>query len=156
LVNNQYAISTRFTESHPQPQLAMWANGYCVPNEVVDGNDIEAVIPAVERAVARARAGQGPTLIEFMTYRWQGHFSGDPAAYRPEGELERWKEKDPIKITRGRLISEHGVNETDVQSIHARVESEISGYIQFALESPNPDPEDAVKYVYTDIEVEAR
>jgi pyruvate dehydrogenase E1 component alpha subunit len=91
-----------------------------------------------------------------MTYRWQGHFSGDPAAYRPEGELERWKEKDPIKVTRGRLLSEHGVKESDVQSIHTRVESVISEYIQFALESPNPDPEDAVKHVYTDIEVEAR
>ena len=111
VVNNQYAISTHFSESHPQKQLAMWADGYCVPNEVIDGNDIEAVIPAVERAAARARSGQGPTLIEFMTYRWQGHFSGDPAAYRPEGELESWKEKDPIKVTKARLLSEHGVTE---------------------------------------------
>jgi pyruvate dehydrogenase E1 component alpha subunit len=156
VVNNQYAISTHFTESHPQKQLANWADGYCVPNEIVDGNDIEAVIPAMERAVARARMGQGPTLIEFMTYRWQGHFSGDPAAYRPQGELESWKEKDPIKVTKDRLISMHGIAEGDIQAIHTRVDEEIAGYIQFALESPSPDPEDAVKHVYMDIEVEGR
>jgi TPP-dependent pyruvate/acetoin dehydrogenase alpha subunit len=156
LVNNQYAISTHFTESHPQKQLATWADGYCVPNEIVDGNNIEAVIPAVERAVARARKGEGPTLIEFMTYRWQGHFSGDPAAYRPEGELDAWKEKDPIKITKARLISEHGVTEEEFTAIHTNVDKKIAAYIQFSLESPNPDPEDAVKHVYTDLEVEGR
>jgi pyruvate dehydrogenase E1 component alpha subunit len=156
VVNNQYAISTPFTESHPQKQLATWADGYGVPNETVDGNDVEAVIPAVERAVARARAGDGPTLIELMTYRWQGHFSGDPAAYRPAGELERWKEKDPLKLTKSRLLSKHGVSEADLQQIDARVETEIAGYVRFALESPSPDLEDAVKHVYADIEVEAR
>jgi TPP-dependent pyruvate/acetoin dehydrogenase alpha subunit len=156
VVNNQYAISTPVAESHPQKQLASWADGYCVPNEVVDGNDIEAVIPAVERAVRRGRAGDGPTLLEFMTYRWQGHFSGDPAAYRPEGELDLWKEKDPIKRARERLLSAHGVEEADLEQIDERVAAEVDGYIRFALESPVPDPEDAVKHVYADIEVEAR
>lgn len=156
LVNNQYAVSTPYRESHPQEQLAMWADGYCVPNEVIDGNDIEAVIPAVERAAARARARQGPTLIEFMTYRWQGHFSGDPGAYRPEGELEHWKTKDPLKITRARLLTEHGVEEKELAAIQSRVDTKIAEYIQFALESPNPDVEDAVKHVYMDIEVEGR
>jgi TPP-dependent pyruvate/acetoin dehydrogenase alpha subunit len=156
LVNNQYAISTQFRESHPQPQLATWADGYCVPNETIDGNDIEVVIPAVERAAARARAGQGPTLIEFMTYRWQGHFSGDPAAYRPQGELEKWKEKDPIKLAKARLMTEHGVSDEQFKAISAKIETEIASFIQFASESPNPDPEDAVKHVYADIEVEGR
>ncbi len=156
LVNNQYAISTHYKESHPQERLAMWADGYCVPNETIDGNDLEAVILAVERAAARARAGQGPTLIEFMTYRWQGHFSGDPAAYRPQGELESWKEKDPIKLTKVKLMADHGVSEAEINAIHARVENEIADYLTVALESPNPDPLDSVKHVYTDIEVEGR
>jgi TPP-dependent pyruvate/acetoin dehydrogenase alpha subunit len=156
LVNNQYAISTHYKESHHQEHLAMWADGYCVPNETVDGNDLEAVIPSVERAAARARAGQGPTLIEFMTYRWQGHFSGDPAAYRPQGELESWKEKDPIKLTKVKLMKDHGVSEDEINAIHAQVEVEIAGYIKFAQESPSPDVEDAVKHVYTDIVVEGR
>lgn len=156
LVNNQYAISTHYTESHPQKQLATWADGYCVPNEIVDGNDIEEVVPAMERAVVRARDGQGPTLLELMTYRWQGHFSGDPSAYRPEGELEKWKEKDPIKIIKDRLMSKHGAKEKNLKAIHERVDAEIAEYVKFSLESPSPDPEDAVKHVYTDIELEVR
>jgi pyruvate dehydrogenase E1 component alpha subunit len=156
VVNNQYAISTHYLESHPQQRLATWADGYCVPNETIDGNDVEVVIASVERAAERARAGQGPTLIELMTYRWQGHFSGDPAAYRPEGELESWKEKDPLKLTRAKLASKFGVTEEELNEISARVESEIAGYIQFALESPSPDPEDALKHVYMDVEVEGR
>ncbi len=156
LINNLYAISTRYTEAHPQKQLATWADGYEVPNEVVDGNDIEAVIEAVERASERARRGEGPTLLEFMTYRWQGHFSGDPAAYRPDGELESWKEKCPLTRTKAKLIQVHGVSEAEIQAIHDRVETEIAGYVKFSLESPIPDPEYAVKHVYTDIEVEAR
>jgi TPP-dependent pyruvate/acetoin dehydrogenase alpha subunit len=155
LVNNQYAISTHYTESHPQKQLATWADGYCVPNETIDGNDIEVVIETIERAAEFARVGKGPTLIELMTYRWQGHFSGDPAAYRPEGELESWKEKDPILVARAKLL-ERGTKQAEVDAIHARVETEIAEYLRFSLESPSPDPEDGIKHVYMDIEVEGR
>jgi TPP-dependent pyruvate/acetoin dehydrogenase alpha subunit len=155
LVNNQYAISTHYTESHPQKQLATWADGYCVPNETIDGNDIEVVIETIERAAEFARAGKGPTLIELMTYRWQGHFSGDPAAYRPEGELESWKEKDPILVARAKLL-ERGTKQSELDAIHTRVETEIAEYLRFSLESPSPDPEDGIKHVYMDIEVEGR
>jgi TPP-dependent pyruvate/acetoin dehydrogenase alpha subunit len=155
VVNNQYAISTHFTESHPQKQLATWADGYCVPNETIDGNDIEVVIETIERAAEFARAGKGPTLIELMTYRWQGHFSGDPAAYRPEGELESWKEKDPILVAKAKLL-ERGTKQAELDAIHARVETEIAEYLRFSLESPSPDPKDGIKHVYMDIEVEGR
>jgi TPP-dependent pyruvate/acetoin dehydrogenase alpha subunit len=155
VVNNQYAISTHFTESHPQKQLATWADGYCVPNETIDGNDIEVVIETIERAAEQARLGKGPTLIELMTYRWQGHFSGDPAAYRPEGELESWKAKDPILLAKAKLL-ERGSTEAELNAIHARVEQLITEYVKFAVESPNPDPKDGIKHVYMDIEVEGR
>lgn len=155
VVNNHYAISTHYTESHPQKQLATWADGYCVPNETIDGNDIEVVIETIERAAEHARLGKGPTLIELMTYRWQGHFSGDPAAYRPEGELESWKEKDPILVAKAKL-TERGTTEAELKAIHDRVEVLIAEYVKFALESPNPDPEDGIKHVYMDIEVEGR
>lgn len=155
VVNNHYAISTHYTESHPQKQLATWADGYCVPNETIDGNDIEVVIETIERAAEHARLGKGPTLIELMTYRWQGHFSGDPAAYRPEGELESWKEKDPILVAKDKL-TERGTTEAEFKAIHDRVEVLIAEYVKFALESPNPDPEDGIKHVYMDIEVEGR
>jgi pyruvate dehydrogenase E1 component alpha subunit len=156
LVNNQYAISTKFTETHPQSQLAEWAQGYCTPSEIVDGNDIELVQEAMERAVARARQGDGPTVIEFMTYRWQGHFSGDPAAYRPAGELESWKEKDPIKRAKEKLTTEHGVSEAELAGLQARIDAEIDSYVKYSLESPSPDPSYATAHVYADYEVEGR
>jgi pyruvate dehydrogenase E1 component alpha subunit len=155
LLNNQYAISTRYTDTHPQPQLAEWAKGYCVPSETVDGNDVETVVEAMGRAVARARSGAGPTLIEFMTYRWQGHFSGDPAAYRPAEEVALWKEKDPIQLAREKLLAAHGLSQAELDAIQARVDEVIAAYVQFSLESPYPDPAYATAHVYTDIEVEA-
>lgn len=156
LINNQYAISTPYTESHPQKQLSDWGKGYNVPSITVDGNDIEAVIEVTQSAVDRARRGEGPTLIELMTYRWQGHFSGDPAAYRPEGELEKWKEKCPIKLAKEKLLNHFGVHESEITEIHNWVEEEINSYLAFSLASPNPSPQDSIKYVYTDVEVEGR
>jgi len=126
-----------------------------VPSETVDGNDVETVIDVMERAVARARGGGGPTVIEFMTYRWQGHFSGDPAAYRPAEEVAYWKDKDPIKLAREKLLSTHGVKPEEIDELHARVDEIIAAYLQFSLESPSPDPSYATAHVYTDIEVEA-
>jgi len=154
LLNNQYAISTHYTESHPQKQLAAWADGYGVPNEVVDGNDIEAVIEAAERAAERARKGEGPTLIEFMTYRWQGHFSGDPAAYRPAGELEAWQDKCPLKRCRTKLIEVHKISEKELAELEAEAEKEIQEAVTFALESPWPDPKNALEHVYASYQVE--
>ncbi|MBI9104198.1 MAG: thiamine pyrophosphate-dependent dehydrogenase E1 component subunit alpha [Spirochaetales bacterium] len=154
LLNNQYAISTHYTESHPQKQLATWADGYGVPNEVVDGNDIQAVVEATERAAERARKGEGPTLLEFMTYRWQGHFSGDPAAYRPDGELEAWQEKCPLKKCREVLVKKHKCTEAELKKLEDAAEEEIQDAVKFALESPWPDPKNALKYVYSSLQVE--
>ncbi len=154
LLNNQYAISTHYTESHPQKQLATWAEGYEVPNEVVDGNDIEAVVEATERAVERARKGEGPTLIEFMTYRWQGHFSGDPAAYRPDGELEEWLEKCPIKRCKETLLKKFKCTEAQLKKLEDKAEEEIQDAVKFALDSPWPDPKNAIEHVYSSYKVE--
>ncbi len=154
LLNNQYAISTHYTESHPQKQLATWAEGYEVPNEVVDGNDIEAVVEATERAVERARKGEGPTLIEFMTYRWQGHFSGDPAAYRPDGELEEWLEKCPIKRCKETLLKKFKCTEAQLKKLEDKAEEEIQDAVKSALDSPWPDPKNAIEHVYSSYKVE--
>jgi pyruvate dehydrogenase E1 component alpha subunit len=156
LINNQYAISTPYFESHPQKNLSDWAKGYNVPSETIDGNDIEVVIQSTQKAVDHARSGQGPTLLEMMTYRWQGHFSGDPAAYRPEGELEKWKERCPIKLTEKRLINDFNISESDISAIHQKAEDEVQNYLEFSLESPWPSIEDATSYVYTDLAVEER
>jgi TPP-dependent pyruvate/acetoin dehydrogenase alpha subunit len=154
LLNNQYAISTHYKEAHPQKQLATWADGYEVPNEVVDGNDIEAVVEASERAAERARKGEGPTLIEFLTYRWQGHFAGDPAAYRPEGEVEEWKAKCPIARARKKLIEAHGCQEKELRKLEQKADEEIADAVEFALNSPWPDPKNAVEHVYADYQAE--
>ena len=154
LVNNQYAISTHYTESHPQKQLATWADGYGVPNETVDGNDVEAVYEAVQRAAERARAGGGPTLLELMTYRWQGHFAGDPAAYRPDEEVAAWKARCPIKLCREILLEERGVPAEELVAMEKAADAEIAECVRFSLESPWPDLASATTHVYADLEVE--
>ncbi|MFO7729856.1 MAG: thiamine pyrophosphate-dependent dehydrogenase E1 component subunit alpha [Spirochaetia bacterium] len=156
LINNQYAISTHYKESHPQQQLATWADGYEVPQEVVDGNDIEAVVEATERAAARARKGKGPSLIEFMTYRWQGHFAGDPAAYRPDEELEYWRNHCPLKLARERLLNDHNVKESELKKLEQKADEEIDDAVKFSLESPKPDPKNALRHVWADRDAEDR
>lgn len=156
LINNQYAISTPYFESHPQKYLSEWAKGYNVPSETIDGNDIEVVIQSTQKAVEYARSGQGPSLLEMMTYRWQGHFSGDPAAYRPEGELEKWKERCPIKLTEKRLINDFNISESEISTIHQKAEDDVQNYLDFSLASSWPSTQDATSWVYTDYIVEER
>ncbi|SRR6056297_6455 len=156
LINNQYAISTHYKESHPQEQLATWADGYEVPRQVVDGNDIEAVVEATEKAAKRGRQGKGPTFIECMTYRWQGHFAGDPAAYRPDDEVKYWKDRCPLKIARDRLMKNHGVSTTELSTLEEKADKEIAEAVAFSLESPKPDPKDALRHVWANRDAEDR
>ena len=156
LLNNQYAISTHCSEAHPQKELKTWAEGYEVPSYRIDGNDVEEVITVMEEAVSHARNGEGPTFLELMTYRWQGHFSGDPAAYRPEGELEEWKKRDPILLAKTNLLKREGVSEEQLETIHDEVERIVLDASAFALSSPLPDNESALLHVYADREVEVR
>ena len=155
LVNNQYAISTKYTEAQPQQRLKTWGEGYEVPSFYVDGNDIEAVVEAVEAAVERGRKGEGPTLLEFDTYRWQGHFAGDPAAYRPEEEVQAWKDRDPVKLCRNTML-ERGISEADIKKIEDEEEGHVQDMLKFSLESPYPGIETATTYTYADREVETR
>lgn len=155
LVNNQYAISTKYTDAHPQKRLKTWGEGYEVPSFYVDGNDVEAVVEAVEAAVERARKGEGPTLLEFDTYRWQGHFAGDPAAYRPEEEVQAWKDRDPVKLCRNTML-ERGISEDELKKIEDEEEAHVQDMLKFSLESPYPGIETATTYTYADREVETR
>lgn len=156
LVNNLYAISTHTDRAHPVKDLAQMASGYNIPGVIVDGNDVEAVYDAASAAVARARRGEGPTLLELKTYRWQGHFSGDPASYRPEEEVRMWKERCPIKRARRKLIEVHQVPETEVRSVEQKVEEEIAAMLKFSLESPQPEACEALRHVYVGREVSGR
>lgn len=127
-----------------------------MPSFYVDGNDIEAVVEIVEQAVERARKGEGPTLIEFDTYRWQGHFAGDPAAYRPDDEVAAWKAKDPVKLCRKVLLEREKVAEADLKKIEDEEEAHVQDMLKFSLESPFPTVDTATTFTYADREVETR
>ena len=115
------------------------------PGLVVDGNDVLAVYEASAEAVARARAGQGPTLIECKTYRWQTHFEGEPDTYRPPEEVRAWLEREPIAPYRQRLIEDGVLSESIAIEIEAQVVAELDAAVDFARQSPWPEPETALQ-----------
>lgn len=146
--NNLYGISVRQDRHQRITDIADRAASYAMPGEVVDGTDVEAVRSAAERAVGRAREEGGPTLIECKVYRWLGHHAGDPANYRPEVELERWKERCPLKLCRERLVASGLLTEGQDRAIVEEAESEMWEAQAWAEEQPFPLPEKALEDVY--------
>lgn len=138
LENNSYAMSTPVAQTFKLDELSKRAEAYGIAGVTVDGNDYFAVREATAAAVARARAGAGPTLVEAKTYRCCGHSKSDRCEYRPEGELERWLERDPLQVMAGAL-GERGVTEEQLAQARARVEEEVAQAVEFARESPEPD-----------------
>jgi len=146
--NNQWAISTPFHEAVNIPDVAIRADGYGFPGEVVDGNDFFAVREAAERAVARARAGDGPTLIEAKSYRITPHSAATPNDNRPPEELELWRSRDPI-VRFADALAERGLVVPDrIAEIEAEAIREVDEAADYALSSPFPAPEAAVTDVY--------
>lgn len=137
--NNLYGEFTPLAAATAGADIASRAAGYAVPAEVVDGNDIWAVQEAAARAVDRARAGDGPTLLECKTYRHYGHSKSDPAPYRTKEELEEWLERDPLKLGRARLLAE-GATEEQVARVEERITAELDEAIENALAAAYPDP----------------
>ncbi|MCC7082364.1 MAG: thiamine pyrophosphate-dependent dehydrogenase E1 component subunit alpha [Burkholderiales bacterium] len=136
--NNLYMeytpIGTVTAVEHPAADRAA---AYGLARTIVDGNDADAVFRTASAAFARARAGQGPALIEAMTYRHSGHSRADPAQYRPKGELDEWLKRDPIKIYRERLVS-LGFPEVDLGAIEADTERRVNEATEAAKASPPP------------------
>ena len=148
--NNLYGISVDIRDVTNTPDLAVRAKAYDIPGVVVDGMDVVAVYEAAKTAVERARKGEGPTIIECKTYRWQGHHVGDPATYRKrksETEKEDWMKKDPIPALRKAVLKEGIATEADFAKIDEMVEKEIQNAVKFAVDSEYPPAEDA----YTDV-----
>jgi acetoin:2,6-dichlorophenolindophenol oxidoreductase subunit alpha len=137
--NNLYAEFTPLAAATAGGDIAARAAAYAVPSTVVDGNDLWAVRAAAGAAVERARAGEGPTLLECKTYRHYGHSKSDPATYRAEGELERWMERDPLKLARTRLL-ELGLMEAQIVEAEESTMAEMQQAIDNALAAPYPDP----------------
>ncbi|MCX5329873.1 MULTISPECIES: thiamine pyrophosphate-dependent dehydrogenase E1 component subunit alpha [unclassified Streptomyces] len=125
------------------------APAYGIPGETVDGNDVVAVRDAVAALAGRARAGDGPALLEAATYRHFGHSRSDPAAYRPAEEVERWLKHDPLDIARGRL-TELGVSEETLTAADERALDVVRKAVEAAKSAPGPDPEQALTDVWAD------
>jgi TPP-dependent pyruvate/acetoin dehydrogenase alpha subunit len=137
LENNHYAVSTPIRDSALVEDLSSRAAGYGMPGQTVDGNDAEAVFEAMAEPLRRARAGDGPSLLECKTYRQGGHHVNDPGAYLPRDELASWLARDPVKLLRDRLIDQ-GASESDVALIDERVEALMDEAVDFAVASPEP------------------
>ena len=147
--NNQWASTTPLEYACSVEDLHVRAAGYNMPGEQVDGNDILAVQQTAEKAVARARAGEGPTLIENKTYRIKGHYEGDPQKYRTDSEIKRWQDKkDPINRFSRVLFKKRVVSKKIVDQIWSEVQAELKEAITFAENSPFPQPEDALADLY--------
>jgi pyruvate dehydrogenase E1 component alpha subunit len=125
------------------------APGYRIPAEVIDGNDVVIVYGAVLRAAARARAGEGPTVIEAQTYRQFGHSRTDPGKYRPAEEVERWLKHDPLDVARARLEA-FGVTPDDIARVDERAAGRVAAAIDAAKNAPDPDPAEAFTDVWAD------
>jgi len=119
--NNQYGEYSAIHLTTPIENIADRAASYGIPGHVVDGQDVDVVASAVGEALERARAGHGPSLLEIKTYRYAGHSRADTAPYRPEGEFDRWYERDPINTYRTRLIEEGVLTAEEAGEIEARV-----------------------------------
>ena len=146
--NNLYAASTPFHEAFKVPSVAHRASAYGMPGVVVDGNDVLAVHAAAAEAIARARGGEGPTLLECMTYRLCGHSRSDPRTYRTKEEEAAWQARDPIPAFAAYLRDEEVANAEELLAIEAGVEQLIADAIAFADASPAPAPQDLYQDVY--------
>jgi len=147
--NNLFGVSCRQETVRNVKNISERAAAYGIPGTTIDGNDVEAVYETVKKASEYARKGNGPMLIECMTYRWRGHFEGEPefSVYRSEEELREWMEKCPIKRYRTVLIEE-GVDAKTLDDIESGVADEISQALDFARQSEYPDAADAMNDIY--------
>lgn len=144
--NNLYGISVDIKRVTKEHRISKRADAYGIKGVTIDGNDVFVVYEEVKKAVEKARKGEGPTLIECLTYRWQGHHVGDPGEYRPEEEVVEWKEKEPI----GKLEAMNLLTEEEIFKIKKNVEDEIKKAVEFAENSPYPEVEEAFTDIFVD------
>lgn len=148
--NNLYGMSTSTERSTAVPHVAMRAAAYSMHGESVDGNDFSAVTEAVDAAVARAREGGGPSLIENLTYRWRGHSKSDRNRYRTKEEIADWQGRDPIARTTEMLIAHGILAEGDAERLAAEAAEAVAAAIAAAKDAPDPDPAAVARGVYAE------
>jgi pyruvate dehydrogenase E1 component alpha subunit len=146
--NNQYAMSYSVDKAFAVDKISDRAAAYGMPGVTVDGNDIMAVYEAVSEAVERARAGDGPSLIENVTYRWRGHSKSDANVYRTREEIQAWKEKDPIVRFRKQLLDEDILTSEEADALIEEADAIIEDAVEFAESSPEPSLDAIEEGVY--------
>lgn len=146
--NNGYAMGTSVKRTSNVTDLYTLGEAFDMPSEPVDGMDVEEVHRAVARAAERARAGEGPTLLEFRTYRYKGHSMSDPQKYRTKDEVEGYKQRDPVEVARKVLLDKKFATEKDIEAIDQKVAAQVEESVKFAEESPFPEASEAFTDVY--------
>ncbi len=146
--NNQYGMSVPWANVSKLPDIAARSCAYGIPGEVVDGMDAVAVRAAVAKAAERARSGEGPTLIEAKTYRYFGHSHSDPRAYRTKDEEREWRDRDPIEVLRGEMLSFGLLKDEEYEELDEFVSNKLDAAMAFAEASPAPDPSEVETDVY--------
>lgn len=150
--NNGYGISVSQARHQNIKDIALRAHAYGIPGVIVDGNNVEEVYTAVSEAVARARKGEGPSLIECKTYRWRGHHEGDAnrgGRYRSQEEILSWETKCPIQKTEAKLV-QMGIPAQELEDFKSKIQQEIDEAVEFAKNSPWPDLSEVTTDVYAD------
>jgi len=142
--NNQFGVGTRFCNISNEPDVAKRAAGYNIPGVIVDGMDVVAVYDAAKKAIEYAKAGNGPTILEMKTWRYRMHFQGEPASYRTQEEEAEWLKKDPLEIAKTKLNAMGLLDDATILEIESNVLKELDEAVEFARNSPDPDPEDAL------------
>ncbi len=150
--NNKWAIGMAHERATSQTEIYKKASVFGMSGVEVDGMDVLAVRSAAQTAIARARAGEGPTLIEALTYRFRGHSLADPDELRSKAEKEQWLARDPIKKFAAYLVEQDLARQEDLKAIDQRIQATINDAVQFAEESPEPDPQELRRYIFAEEE----
>jgi pyruvate dehydrogenase E1 component alpha subunit len=148
--NNKWAIGMAHERASSQTEIYKKASVFGMPGYEVDGMDVLAVRAIAQEAVARARAGEGPTLIECLTYRFRGHSLADPDELRSKDEKDEWLARDPIKQFERYLLSHNLASEADLKSIDQKIQDLVDEAVEFAEQSPEPDPSELHRYIFAD------
>ena len=146
--NNLYGEYTRIEGSTPIENIAERAGAYGIPSEIVDGQDVDAVHEAVDGAVGRIRSGSGPELLELKTYRYMGHVHSDAGPYRPEGELDAWRSRDPLDLFAKRLLSEDEVTQEQIDQLRRAAIERAGRAMSVVEESADPSVADMFRHIF--------
>ena len=150
--NNQWAIGMAHHRSTSYPEIYKKAQAFGLPGIEVDGMNVLAVREVAQRAVQRARSGEGPTLIEALTYRFRGHSLADPDELRSRHEKDAWIARDPIKRLKQYMINNYSINQDDLHKIDNKIKFDIEKSVKFAIDSPEPQVCDIQRYLFVENE----